>query len=905
MDIGIGSWVFLSRSSPQDPLFRIRPPLMRLLSLALVPATLSAAPLADWDFTTGTHGWTGNRMVENLRSTPAGLAVTSTGNDPWLEGPPFDAPENAMLRVTVEMQTRVNPAAHIFYGRTFSADRCQAFPVTADGQNHSYTVMIPRSTGPGTRLRLDPCAAPGKLSVRRIRVEALHRPEPPNFAPPSPPTKFPDSHRLQNGELTLQHHPTTWNALRLQFGRRQIAAGYDGEMIGAFIDGKVEYLRLNSGNLKMVHIEGESLGAATSVQDSQDATWTIQRNYTPGPIEGSIDVETIISVDRDREAVLLPWFTILPGHGSHGSRKHQGLFAGLEYLADEPSSSKADLTVPAHVRKVPDPVKITFPLMAIQDDGVCLGLVWNKSEPVAAGFDSPDRAFGSKGHAMWLSGPAVGEQRFENDLVAHSPVPLKANTPFSTHATLVACASPSVAGAVQQYLALRGLPKLPEFEGGFDAAVDLLAHGWLDSAGNEDWRFRHAVWMDKFSAQPAAGAAMFQSWLGTRTSNKELAIRLEDGIGKTLSHLNPGDPFGSAVSHVRHPVAPLLFGRIPDYVAHRRNSARNQLRQFDDQGRVIYRPREKDYATTHFTNHANGLGGRTLTDILEAAVLSADEELADHALAILDKQAALYAHSVPRGAQTWEMPLHTPDILASAHMIRAYVYGHILTGNDDYLEHARYWAWTGVPFIYLVNPSDGACGPYATIGVLGATNWVAPNWIGQPVQWCGLVYASALHLLAGHDQSGPWTQLARGITLAGLQMTWPTDDEQRQGLLPDFFHLRRQVSDGPAINPGTVGAHLPEAFEKGSIYSFRRFPNGWTVHAPCPITDAKPTDDSLAFSLGGWGDRPYHILVAGVKSPPSIITSNQLPAESSHHPDQALLIVLLKGPSRLKFHTAP
>ena len=42
---------------------------------------------------------------------------------------------------------------------------------------------------------------------------------------------------------------------------------------------------------------------------------------------------------------------------------------GLDYLADEASSSKADIAGPGHVRRIPDPIKITFPLMAIEHAG--------------------------------------------------------------------------------------------------------------------------------------------------------------------------------------------------------------------------------------------------------------------------------------------------------------------------------------------------------------------------------------------------------------------------------------------------------------------------------------------------------------------------------------------------------
>ena len=64
-------------------------------------------------------------------------------------------------------------------------------------------------------------------------------------------------------------------------------------------------------------------------------------------------------------------------------------------------------------------------------------------------------------------------------------------------------------------------------------------------------------------------------------------------------------------------------------------------------------------------------------------------------------------------------------------------------------------------------------GPYATIPVLGATQWVAPNWMGLPVQWCGLVYADALYGLRMHDPYGPWKKLADGITASGVRQTWP------------------------------------------------------------------------------------------------------------------------------------
>jgi hypothetical protein len=302
---------------------------------------------------------------------------------------------------------------------------------------------------------------------------------------------------------------------------------------------------------------------------------------------------------------------------------------------------------------------------------------------------------------------------------------------------------------------------------------------------------------------------------------------------------------------------------------------------FDEKGIKLYRPGGTDYSRTHFAKHANGFAGRDVARILESATLSADKELINKALALLDKQTALYADTVPRGAQTWEVPLHTPDILASAHMVKAYTLGYIITSEQKYLDQARYWAWTGVPFVYLYSPTPGKVGPYATIPVLGATNWKAPLWIGLPVQWCGLVYGSALHLLSEYDAKSSWQKIAKGITVAGLQMSWPVTDKERQGLLPDSFDLRQQMGAGPAINPGTVQAHVPELYEQGKLYDIKKLRNrGWFIHAPCIISDIREDKTSVTFTVDGWGDKQYFVLVSGIEKEPDQVDAREIYQES-------------------------
>ena len=853
-----------------------------LVSLG-VPA--SGKVVTEWDFSRGTHGWTGNNKVEKITYSSQGLIVKSTGEDPWIEGPAIDLPGDKIIRVKIRMKSSADTSAELFYGKTFRAGHSVRFNVRNDSRWHDYSLVIREDLGPGTRFRLDPCMEAGDVTVAFIDIEAIDKVVVPALQKPKAFGRTGDSiATVRSGSLEFEHFGDSWGKLAIKVNGIEMASGYDSELIGLVLDDRPEWLRLNEAEVTFLNQRERSAFTITaSIEDSKGGKWEIRRTIRPAKRTGTLVVETDLSVDRDRDVLHLPWLTIFPGLGTFGERKSQGLLAGLEYLCDEPSSSEADVGAPNHIRRVPDPIKITFPLMAISQGGNYIGVIWEPSETVAATFDSPDRIYDSGSNVMALSAPAIGELRFENDFAAHTPFKLQANKPLKNSALIIGGNGKTIIPAVEHYVGLKGFPDLPEFAGGLDGAVTLLAHGWLDSQINENALFRHAVWGSNFPASPAADAAMFIDWLGIYTKDQAFRERLDNLERRALGKIPAGQPFSSSVGHAHLPNAPLVFGRVVDFVQQRHDAAWRMLRSFDADGIKIYRQgRDKpDYSTTHFAKHANGLAGRDMVGILEGATLSGDEELITDALELLDKQTALYADTVPRGAQTWEIPLHTPDIMASAHMVKAYALGYIISGRKQYLEQARYWAWTGVPFLYLQPPTPQPVGSYSTISVLGATNWQAPLWLGQPVQWCGLVYSSALHLLSECDPEGPWAIIAKGITATGLQMTWPQTDVERQGLLPDFFHLKAQISDGPAINPGTVQAHLAELYGLGKIYDVKRLPDrGWFIHAPCEISNIHQDGDSVTFTTGGWGDKRYYVLISGIEREPDKVSIRDVAGDS-------------------------
>src|SRR5206468_10503031 len=105
------------------------------------------------------------------------------------------------------------------------------------------------------------------------------------------------------------------------------------------------------------------------------AEWTYQQQLAVDS-PGVIVSKTSVTVNRDRAVVFLPMHLLIAGEQSFGRKKGQGLFAGLEYLDDEPSSSEADIIGPESNRRVPASHKVTFRLMAIQASNHYVGLIW-------------------------------------------------------------------------------------------------------------------------------------------------------------------------------------------------------------------------------------------------------------------------------------------------------------------------------------------------------------------------------------------------------------------------------------------------------------------------------------------------------------------------------------------------
>ena len=872
---------------------------------------LIAAELPAFDFTqTEVAGaWRAAHDIARLTPTPAGLVVRISGADPYLFGPSRDYPPGTPLWLHLRLKSDQAGTCQVFYFRENPTEPDSVRLNVAAGDWVDAQVPLP-ALGAGYRLRIDPPGNTGECVLGRLWVEERVLFQSPEWPKPEPVVLAPDALTVESGDLRLTHNRDSLGAFRVQVAGKRMADGNRPALIGYLQGRQVRWLRWGTKDGSVaVEPSGTGIRARAQCLDPDGAHWSIEQIFTPDRTN-AIQVETRVTVDQERQVIYLPMVTLLAGLGSYGTNKHQALFPGLEYLENEPSSSQADLIGPASKRQVPDNLKITFPLMSVQAEGRYVGLIWQPQPDFAAVFDSPDRLFDSAAHVLGILFPGANEtNREEGSLLPYQPERLAARQPLVLRATLVGGLGESVVAPVQQYVQLRGWPQLPDPGLTAPQYFQLAAHGWLDSKIREGNRYRHAAWPG-FGAQPAADAAVWMEWLAGKIDDPSLTARLTNAAAAALGEMPPARYNAAQIGHIRYPLPVLVFGQVAEN-ADQARARGNALRQrFAADGSVSYHAPAGgvDYAKTHGSLEANGLTAAVVVNLLEDAVFSGDRELIREGLRCL-RAMDKFNHTVPRGAQTWEIPLHTPDILASGHLVHAYTLGYELTGDAALLEQARYWAWTGVPFIYLTPPTPNRVGLYSTIPVLGATGWAAPVWIGLPVQWCGLVYGDALNRLARSDPSGPWKQLANGIAIAGIQHTWPLTDTDRQGLLPDSYQLRAQLSDGPAINPGTVQVAAVRSYGYPPPYTFHAFRHlGWLVHAPGELSGALETTEGVKFSFSGWSTRPNWILINGVEKQPQVKIDGQeisLVAPIEYSPATGRLILPLPRRALVEVSTSP
>ena len=110
--------------------------LTSLVLTVLFPLKIYGQNAMEWDFSRGMLGWKGNHYVTDLTTSRQGLSFTSTGIDPWIEGPAINLRTDQLTKVTIRMKSNANSSGELFYGSYFQAGHSVRFVVDNDGEWH-------------------------------------------------------------------------------------------------------------------------------------------------------------------------------------------------------------------------------------------------------------------------------------------------------------------------------------------------------------------------------------------------------------------------------------------------------------------------------------------------------------------------------------------------------------------------------------------------------------------------------------------------------------------------------------------------------------------------------------------------------------------------------------------------
>jgi hypothetical protein len=349
----------------------------------------------------------------------------------------------------------------------------------------------------------------------------------------------------------------------------------------------------------------------------------------------------------------------------------------------------------------------------------------------------------------------------------------------------------------------------------------------------------------------------------------EVERRIRLVMNRALQEHGKHYMWSNAACHIMMGELPFYRGYLPESMENFRQNALDRIAGREN-GLWVWRPQDERHATLGVVgDHTLGQASYPSMLALRAARMTGDRELIDQAL---DAMKQMERYDVPRGAQMWECPLYQPDILAAGQAIRAYCEAYRLTGDPMYLDHARYWGWTGLPFIYFWDMEGYPTMRYNVISVIGST-YYTHSWLGLPVVWCGLVYGYALQDLAEFDGSFPWAQVAQGIVNSTMWQQYA--DGPSRGCYPDSWHMVLNKPNPADINPENILVNEFRLRGQGPQIRFARFegeagPIVLNSAADIATTSGSVSERRVTFMLRGWPEFSVYSLLAPVDHPSEV-----------------------------------
>lgn len=631
-------------------------------------------------------------------------------------------------------------------------------------------------------------------------------------------------------------------------------------------------------------LAGNSLGESIVIlageqQDADGVNWRFETHFSLAEDDKYVRTESSVSTSSQREILAFDGPMLHAGDRGYGEAKTAALFPGLEFLGtDEPSSNTRDVVPPYSNRLVPHPYKITVPLMAVEYKKTLIGLAWNPLETwdsehtmLSAVFASPNWHEKQQNHLMGLFLPAAGGWVEENCLEASTPYTLKANRQLTIRAHIIINGNASISDAISHWTDVYGAPEPLEPPRSDEDQLALSRHGFMCAARNKAAGESRRVVNSAAANLPGIATLMWYDYLATREdAAKQHALA---PTGSTIHESGKGGAIAPTMSQSLNWELPFYLGNVETGLEHLEETTRALIETQEDDGRWRYRLT---------TESANGLGrnGETVLGIcahfafvlLKHARISGSENSLNAGLKALK---GMDRFKVPRGAQASESPLKTPNLLAAAYAVGAYVEAHVITDDKRHIERAEYWAKSGLAFIYHWNLPDRPAMRFASVPMFGTT-FETRAWFGVPSQSSGLVYAYQLLHLARHSQRFDWARIAEGVVHSGMHQQ-RTEGEFR-GTYPDSLHESCKEGRPPYISPENIMANLYTLRGQDPDISTAiiRHENG-RIHLSSGAqieTSSRDGDGRLHFKLSYVYSETSHTIITGYGRIPSAVKAH-------------------------------
>ncbi|MDR0705659.1 MAG: hypothetical protein LBF88_11805, partial [Planctomycetaceae bacterium] len=435
-----------------------------------------------------------------------------------------------------------------------------------------------------------------------------------------------------------------------------------------------------------------------------------------------------------------------------------GLLPGVEFLGQgDVSSSTIDIEEPYNDRSEPNPLWITMPMAVLGTDQGSVLLRWNdrKLQPKLA---SPNYFDHTNDHRIALLGSTI-------DVTVDFWEPVASEDSDS-----------AAVRALRYYVGEHGFPEPPDAPRSSEEQrlLNLQAlRGVLQVEDDLQWGYAaESAWQRKPFAD------MFST-----------IIRLEEA-GQEHRLIKPTE-IVSGGADIANDIIYFLTDRVEEWKNTREKAIQSIFTFRNPDGSFMYRSR---FSEVEPLNTSLGYTAIRTLEIMEYVRLTGNRKLFEKIRPSLNY---LQRCDVPRGGHYRDTPFHTPDLLTSASLVWLFTWAYEFSGETEYLEWAKRFAFTGIPFVYQWE--DRSNMRYITISKLGGTERHLPLWFGVSQTRDGIVFAYALNILSRHDSSVDWKRPAIGILHAIEKIQYA--DGMDAGCVPDIFSVATQERRSWKINP--------------------------------------------------------------------------------------------------------